>query len=30
MALRLLDVVPPDPVDPRPGFLIDLANHFGR
>lgn len=30
MAPRLLDVVPPDPVDPRPGFFIDLANHFGR
>jgi hypothetical protein len=30
MAPGLLDVVPPDPVDPRPGFFIDLANHFGR
>ena len=26
----MLDVVPPDPVDPRPRFFIDLANHFGR
>ena len=30
MAPGLLDVVPPDPVDPRPGFFIDLADQFGR